>query len=180
MSAVVSLTKRITMAKSILPIAICWVLSQVLAAAQIHPNWSFDKLQADADVVVVATPLSTRDSGRRIESTELSPPVPVIELNTEFRVLSTVSGQIGPSFVLKHYKLDDTRLSGGCLNCGAWIEFSAAAPSTKLCRVGDVSPNLPTQCNYLMYLKRGATGVYEPVSGHAFPGMSIFLLRRAS
>ena len=169
------------MKKRILAIAICCALLHVPVAAQITRLWSFTELHAEADVVVVATPLSTRDTGRRTELTDLRPPVPVIELNTDFKVLSTISGLVASeSFVLRRFNLDDSRLAGGCLNCGSGIEFSAAASSTKLCRVGDVSPNLPTQCNYLMYLKRVTTAIYEPVSGHVFPGMSIFLLREAS
>lgn len=169
------------MINRILAAAICLGLSQVTLGAQISRLWSFGELQAAADVVVVATPLSTRDTGRRSELTDLQPPVPVIEPNTEFKVLSTISGQlVAGTFVLRHFKLDGSRLSGGCLNCGAGIEFSASAPSTRLCRNGDVSPDLPSQCDYLMYLRRTSATVYEPVSGHVFPGMSILLLRHAS
>lgn len=169
------------MIKRVLAAAICLGLSQVPHAAQISRLWSFSELQAAADVIVVATPQSTHDTGRQTELTDLRPPVPVVELNTVFKVLSTVSGQLAEgTFILRHYKLDGTRLTGGCLNCGSGIEFSPTAPSTRLCRSGDVSPELPSQCDYLMYLKRVSATTYEPVSGHVFPGMSILLLRHAS
>lgn len=168
------------MTKKLLVATICLGLSQVSLAARITRLWSFSELQSAADAVVVATPVSTRETGRRTELADLQPPVPVIELNTEFKVLSVLSGQLASgTFVLRHFKLDDSRLVGGCLNCGGGIEFSASASSTRLCRSGDVSPDLPSPCDYLMYLKRSAATVYEPVSGHVVPGMSILLLSKA-
>ena len=141
--------------------------------------WEPDELHRVSELTVVGTPLGTRDTGNRRELTELKPSLPVIELITEFRVLSVLKGSTSDSTLqLRHYRLDDATTARGCLNCGGLISFGSDASGTRLCRVGDVSPNLPSRCDYLLYLRRDGS-VFVPTSGHVFPGGSVFLLRRA-
>ncbi len=157
-----------------------FMLVQTPASAQIGYLWSMEELQRSSDVVAVATPTSTRDTGVRTELTNLQPPLPVIELTTKFTVLSVLKGTMaGPTLQLRHYRLDDARIGGGCLNCGGLIQFTPEAPVTRTCRAGDVSPQLPSRCDYLLFLMRDGAGGFTPTSGSVFPGSSIFLLRRA-
>ena len=156
------------------------LLLQTIASAQVGYLWSVAELQRASDVVVVATPEVTRETGVRSELTELQPPVPVIEVETEFRVLSVLKGTIsGSTLLLRHFRLDDARIRGGCINCGGFIQFSSVAPATKVCRAGDVSPQRPSECDYLLFLRREDAGDFAPASGRVSPGSAVFLLRRA-
>ena len=146
---------------------------------QIGYLWEPDELQRVSELIVVGTPLGTRDTGNRRELTELKPPLAVIELLTEFRVLSVLKGTISDSTLqLRHYRLDDATLARGCLNCGGQIRFGSDASGTPLCRVGDASSDLPSRCDYLLYLRR-EDNVFAPTSGHVSPGDAVFLVRRA-
>lgn len=140
------------------------VVAPAALAAQISRVWTYEDLRTGADVVVVATPISTRTAGQT-ELSGLEPPLPVVELRTRFRLLSTLKGQIaGDTIELRHFKLDESRLPGGCLNCGGFGDlFSSSAGSPR--------------CDYLMYLHRSATGAFEPVSGQVFPLASIFSMQ---
>jgi hypothetical protein len=155
------------------------LLLQTIASAQVGYLWSVAELQRASDVVVVATPEVTRETGVRSELTELQPPVPVIEVKTKFRVLSVLKGTIsGSTLLLRHFRLDDARIRGGCINCGGFIQFSSDALATKVCRAGDVSPQ-QSQCDYLLFLRREDTGDFAAASGRVSPGSAVFLLRRA-
>ena len=156
------------------------LLLRVEAAAQIGYVWSFDELRAQSEVVVIATPGATLDTGIKTELNDLRPPLPVVELNTEFKVLSLLKGNVSSAtVVLRHYRLDTDRIRDGCLNCGSQLDFTTTGRMAVSCRSGDVSVQLPTPCNYLLFLKRDARGVFVPASGQVFPGDSVFTLRRA-
>ena len=164
--------------------ALCVVIALLLlraeTATQIGYLWSFDELTEKSVVVVIATPRATKDAGLKTELTELRPPLPVVELQTEFTVLSTLKGSVsGGTLSLRHYRLDTDRIRGGCPNCGTQLDFTETGRMAVGCRSGDVSPQLPTLCNYILFLRRDAMGVFVPTSGHVSPGDSVFLLRRA-
>jgi hypothetical protein len=68
---------------------------------------------------------ATRDTGIKTELSHLRPPLPVVELNTEFKVLSLLKGNVSSgTLVLRHYRLDTDRIRGGCLNCGSQLDFT--------------------------------------------------------
>ena len=163
--------------------AICLVVCLLVVArdtsGQISYLWEPDELQRVSELIVIATPVRTRDTGNHTELTEVKPPLPVVEWMTEFRVLSVLKGTTPDSTLqLRHYRLDDATSARGCrLNCGGLISFGADASATRLCRAGDVSPELPSRCDYLLYLRRDAN-VFVPISGRLFPGSSVSLLRR--
>ena len=133
-------------------------------ATQIGYLWSSDELKAKSDLVVIAALIATRDTGVRTEINDLQPPFPVVELNTEFKVSSILKGTLpGETFVLRHYRLDTDRLRGGVANGVHPLDF--ASPGR--------------QMEYLLFLKRDASGIFVPISGHIFPGDSVFSLRKA-
>lgn len=156
-----------------------WLL-RVEATAQIGYSWSFVELTAQSEVVVIATPGGTQDTGIKTELNDLRPPLPVVELNTEFKVLSLLKGNVSSAtLLLRHYRLDTDRIRGGCLNCGSQLDFTTTGRMAVSCRSGDVSAQLPTPCNYVLFLKREASGVFVPTSGQVFPDHSVLTLRRA-
>jgi hypothetical protein len=167
--------------KSTTPICVlvCLLVLQQDTSAQIGYAWEPDELQRMSELIVVATPVATRETGNHTELTELKPPLAVAELMTAFRVLAVLKGATSDSTLqLRHYRLDDATLAQGCFNCGGLISFGPDGASTRLCRAGDTTPDLPSRCDYLLYLRRDAN-VFVPTSGSVFPGSSVFLLRRA-
>ena len=72
---------------------------------------------------------------------------------------------------LKHYRIDSAEwrrrnppqpglLPPGLANAGSVLDFADGSGP------------------YLLFLKRGDGGTYEPLSGHAFPTESVFFLRK--
>ena len=56
--------------------------------------------------------------------TEVQPPYPVVELNTEFNVLTTLKGKApNAHIVLRHFWRDAERMSGAVVNAPAPLEF---------------------------------------------------------
>jgi hypothetical protein len=59
---------------------------QATVAGLIAPTWTFDELRSKSDLIVIAERVATRDVGTKTEFTNLRPPFPVVELNTDFKV----------------------------------------------------------------------------------------------
>jgi hypothetical protein len=93
------------------------MLLQQNLSAQLGYLWSPDELRAKSDLVVIAVTVSTRDTGTRSEIRDLRPPFPVVEMQTEFRVLSILKGALTrDTLVLRHYRVDSDRLRGAVVN----------------------------------------------------------------
>jgi len=131
------------------------------AGAQVGYLWSYEELLQKADVVLIAECQGTSDTGRHRPHPELKPALPVLELQTVFRVSAVVKGvqavAIGADVRVRHYRWDDEVPRGGIVNGGSWLRLQA-------------------QRNYLLFLLKATDGVYEPLSGHAFPAKSVLLL----
>ena len=136
------------------------LLTATAPAAQLGYLWSFGELHSASDLVVVAALGLTRDTGHG--TTILG--VPMVELNTEFRVALVVKGSApAGTIVLLHYRLDEERIRGGIANGPHWLDWTGNRAATE----------------YLLFLKRGAGGSFVPTSGQVFPGDSVFGLRKA-
>jgi hypothetical protein len=124
-----------------------------------HP-WTFDELRAKSDLIVIAERIATRDAGIKTEFTDVRPPFPVVELNTDFKVLSVLKGTpLRATLVLRHYRQDTDRLPGPVLNAPLGLDFSRG-PTTV----------------YLLFLKRESDDLYAPTSAQVFPEFSILAL----
>ena len=126
---------------------------------QIGYAWTFSELAAKSDVIAVAAWIQTTNTDVRTTITEnISPGLPSVELNTDFKVLTVFKGNESLSRItLVHYRLDTDRLQGGCINCGTHLDFGG----------GPV---------YLLFLKQDPDGRYAPTSGQVFPDSSVMLL----
>jgi hypothetical protein len=154
----------------------CAVVAALIASgAQVGYLWTFDALNAKADIVVIAEPVRTVDTGRRGEHPELTPPLPVIEWRTDLKVLSVIKAgadgavRAGAEIRLRHLSIDvdewrrqhpaqKGQPPPGLINAGTALSFDARTPV------------------YLLYLKRLADGAYEAVSGATFPTDSVLNL----
>lgn len=133
---------------------------QATVMGLIAPPWTFDDLRAKSDLIVIAQRISTRDAGFTSEFTELQPPFPVVELNSDFKVLTALQGTPGrATVVLRHYRQDTERLPGPVLNAPLGLNFSTE----------------PTAV-YLLFLKHQPDDLYAPTSGHVFPEFSVLAL----
>ena len=140
-------------------IAALLFLQATVAGLIAHP-WTFDELMSKSDLIVIAERIATRDAGTKTEFTELRPPFPVVELNTDFKVLSALKGTPARAMlVLRHYRQDTDRLPGPVLNAPLGLDFSSGPTSV-----------------YLLFLQRESDDLYAPTSGHVFPEFSILVL----
>ena len=145
------------------------------AGAQIGYLWTFDELEAKADLVVIAEPLRTMDVGTHEEPRSDARAIPFVERRTDLKVLSVskpdARGTVTPGaeIHLRHTRVDVDRFRSrnpaapgqpppGLLNTGTSLDF-------------DAHPGA-----YLLFLKRRGDGDYEPLSGQTFPTDSVFSL----
>lgn len=149
-----------------LAVGLALLASQEAAGALIGRLWSFEERTAQADLVVIASVVATRDTGARASIVGVTPPFPVVEVRTEFAVRQVLKGAPGGDrIVLRHYRYDWARLGpGGVINGPLVLDFSVDAV-------------LPS--DYLLFLEQDIDGTFSPVAGQVFPGESVFELRRA-
>jgi hypothetical protein len=114
------------------------------------------------DIVVIAASIRTSETGIRTELRELKPAFPVIELQTEFKVLSIFRGDVPQqTFMLRHYRTDHSRVRDGLMG-------------------GVHALSVSERSQYLLFLRRDEDKALIPASGHVFPGDSVIGLRKAS
>lgn len=144
-----------------LALLVVWRSTVVSSVGQVGYLWTPEELRAKSDVVVVAAAMETRETGVRSELLDLRPPFPVVELVTEFTVLSVLKGEIASrTFLLRHVTPDRTRLPNGIVNGARPLPLTARE-------------------HYLLFLRREAAPTFIPVSGHVSPSDSVFNLRKA-
>ena len=123
-------------------VAVCFVLAIARAAdAQIGYLWTIDELKAKADLVVIAELRATTDTGTRTDHPQLRPALPVIEMESEFEVLTVLKNDAretaaaGPRLRLKYYRHDPDRWQRehppqpglppkGVVNAGSTLTFT--------------------------------------------------------
>jgi hypothetical protein len=147
--------------------------------AQLGYIWSFEELTAKAQAIVIAEYVGTEDTGRERDHPELDPGFPVVELRSQFRVLSVLkqAGQpsgapapAGAELWLTHYRHDMDR----------WRRENPAQPGKPppgVVNTGDVL-RFKDPGPYLMFLvKGGGEATFEPLTGQTWPGDSVFPIR---
>ena len=138
-----------------------WTLCVILTVASVCnarpvPAWSYEKLLADADLVVIATPVETKDlkepavlpNVTRAGEDGKPAPVAAIGMDTKFEVQAVFKGQKKElkEFVLYHLREPDTQAP--VVNGPMLVRFD---PKEKR--------------RYLLFLKREADGRYASVTG---------------
>ena len=136
---------------------------------QIGYLWTYEELLAKADLVVIARCQRTEDVGLA-RHPQLKPGFPVVEMQTAFVVNAVLKNNAnavksGGEVRLRHYRRDEAR----------WrqeLKVPATGPFAYVNAGSEVRPQLKK--SYLLFLKAGADGIYEPLSGHTFPTDSVF------
>jgi hypothetical protein len=140
--------------------AVALLSCPAVGESRISHSWSFDELKAKSDVVVIAQKMSTRETGVKAVLYDIQPPFPVVELNTQFKMLTLLKGYAErKEFLLRHYRTDTELMPGGVLNGPVFLDFSRAATGV-----------------YLLFLTREADGLYATTSGQVDPDQSAFAL----
>lgn len=121
--------------------------------------WTYEKLAKEADLIVIATPTKTEDSGERVSFPGIArgenQPVPALGVNTTFAVLAVLKGDRElSSMVLFH--LREAEPQAVALNAPMLVAF---APEAKR--------------RYLLFLKREADGRFSPLAGQTDPAFAV-------
>ena len=117
------------------------------ASAYLVPNLPYEKLFARSDLMVIARPVSSRDTSERTVIRDVNPPVPVVGVTTEFQVLFVFKGAKRQRFKLHHYR---ERVRPKVVVIGGLPGISFDPPKNK---------------RYLMFLVRESDGRFAPVLG---------------
>lgn len=128
--------------------------------------FDYDKMVADANLVVIATPVSAKQLTEKADLPGVkwnNQPIRVVGIETTFEVSVCFKGRLPkknkPRIVLHHYRLENPRLAE-VPNAVELLHF----------KPGDRS-------QYLMFLKRDKDGRYIPFNGQTDPVYSIEKLR---
>jgi hypothetical protein len=128
--------------------------------------FDYDKMAVDANLVVIATPVATKELEERTDLPGVrngNQPLRVVGIETTFEVSVCFKGKLSttkkPKIVLHHYRLEDPNLAEGP-NAVSLLHF----------KPGDRS-------QYLMFLKRAEDGRYVPYNGQTDPIYSVEKLR---
>lgn len=150
-------------------VALVLFLPGVALPRQIGYLWTYEELLAKADLVVIAQSRETVDIGTA-RHPQLQPAFPVVEMRTPFvvrAVLKDPGKRVAPGgeLRLRHYRLD----------MEAWRAENKVPPGAPFAMVnGGSSLRFGLPRTYLMFLKIGTDGTYDPLSGHTFPTDSVF------
>jgi len=142
--------------------AILSILSLLLlgtaAFARIHPYWSYGELTKEADLIVIATPVSVRDTTERttlpdielIDTNKVHHLIAAIGVETTFSILSVLKGDTSTNTLLLHY-----------------LRESEKKPSRGNPGLVAFDPN--EKKRFLLFLKRESDGRYASVTGQTDP-----------
>ena len=111
------------------------------------PSYTYEDMFAQSDLVVIARPARSRDTGQRTTDRNVKPPVPVAEVITECQALYVLKGPKLKRFKLHHYRdlTDPNRVVEG-------------GPT-------EITFDIPKNHTYLMFLVREAGGRFAPFAG---------------
>lgn len=135
----------------------CCLLLAGFATARRVPTWPYEKLTAEAALIVIATPTAVRETEER---TTLMATMPTIGVETTFGISSILKGQADTkTIVLHHLRLH--------LNDG-----EIPIPDGP----GLVSFDPKEKKSFLLFLKREADGRYASLNGQIDPDFGVKLL----
>jgi hypothetical protein len=135
--------------------------------ARLVESWPYARLLRESQLVVIARPVATADSGDR--TTENPWKVEFLGVNTDFRVEAVLKGTLdGDKLRVLHFRLPKGKR---IYNGPGLVSFRMQGITLRTNTGGKVS--LAKTPAYLLFLKRGKDGRYEPVSGRIDPISSV-------
>ena len=149
------------MRRAILSLSV-FAVCATAAAARPVALWPYEKLHQEADVVVLARAVKSLDTGDPLPDN----PWPTIEFlskETTFETLAVLKGAKVEKLVLVHYRLKDGNIPPNGPMLVAFRTVEEAAKANQYAAAPE----------YLLFLKRGADGRYEPVTGQIDSVLSV-------
>jgi hypothetical protein len=150
--------------KTLLP-ALSLIFLCTTVFAREHEFWSYDRLAKEADLIVIATPISTRDTAERttlpgierVDANKVRSAIPAIGVETTFTTLAVLKGDAKIAKVVFHH-------------------LREAAPKLSLDGPGLVAFDSKEKKRFLLFLKREPDGRYAPLTGQTDPDGSVKVL----
>jgi hypothetical protein len=142
----------------------CWLIPPVAFARRIE-SWPYERLFKEADLVVIAQATATESS--QDKTTDNPWKAEFLGLNNTFQVKAVLKGKPAEGTInVLHFRLKDgLRLEDGPL----FVTFRQKGIRLEL---KDRTVKLGVS-EYLLFLKTGKDGRYEPVSGRVDPELSV-------
>ncbi len=153
-----------------------YVANATFANAQVGYLWTSEELTAKADMIAIVEVISTRDTGRTQSHPSLQPRLPVVEMESELRVLALLKAPLNGE------KPDTLRLMYFRHDMEQWHRENPSPPGTPprgLFNAGSTLQIAPSRTRYLAFLAPTSDGRYQPLSGHTFPTTSLLRLCEA-
>jgi hypothetical protein len=117
-----------------------------VADARLVNSRNFRELDKKSDIIVVARPVSSKDTGEQINLPHISPDIPVLGVSSEFEVIYVLKGDDSlKQLVVHHYRLASDRRERAMANGPSLVAFD---------------PKKSTR--YLLFLQREPDGRYAP------------------
>ena len=145
--------------KNIHQIATLFALAIIIgSSAQARPmaHWPYEKLTAEADLIVIATPTAVKDTGTKTElpggirmtgEDNVPRPIPAIEMEATFEVLAVLKGEVGKELIF-HYLRQEPPPKEPIINGAELVSFQ---PKEKK--------------RFLLFLRREPTGGFSSLTG---------------
>ena len=143
------------------------------AFAQVGYLWTPEELTEKADLIAMVEVINTRDTGRTQSHPSLQPRLPVVEMESELRVLALLKAPVSGE------KPDTLRLMYFRHDMEQWQRENPSPPGTPprgLVNAGSALQIPPSRTRYLAFLVRTSDGRYQPLSGPTFPTTSLLRL----
>ncbi len=151
-------------------VAVTWSAAEP-AAGRLVESWPYERLFKEADLVIIAAPLTEETAEDKFVAHPW--PFEVVAVNTAFTVRHVLKGEgAGKSVRVLTFRFGGPKKGAETpiLEDGPGFVAFRAKPATV--REGDVRVVLP-EPEYLLFLKRLRDGRYEPVSGRVDPKFAV-------
>jgi len=135
------------------------------ASARLGWYPDYDELTEKSDAIVIAEDVAVRNLTESAVLQNYQPETRVLGVETTFKVVATLKGQIPKrDFVLHHYRFPTS---------SAALDMTAVNGTTLVTFLGDKQ-------RYLMFLNLASDGRFTPASGQTDPDLSIRPLSRTN
>ena len=145
------------------------VLPATPASARLLPDWPYEKLVKEADLVVVAVAKSTEDTADEPADPDVKQNRWFIGQTSTLSVRATLKGKAAEEIKVMHFRLNKAVVED-IVGGPTLVEFRTGGASIKVKGHTKVMHN---SVQYLLFLKARKDGRYEPVSGEYDPSQAV-------
>jgi hypothetical protein len=139
---------------------LCIASGSTLVTARLVRPWTYQEIFDKSELVVIATFVSTRDTDERNILRDLTPPVKVVGVTTEFETRLVLKGPQNVSrFQLHHFRFEDPAQA-------TWVDAPQLIRLPTPTRDGVHYAGHET---FLMFLRKEQDGRYAPTTGQTDP-----------